>query len=77
MAETKVDGLLTTASAGAIDELVTLVCTLSPESRHTVRGSLTLLSLMEGLPGMPDPAPTRQTVESILDRLERNEDADA
>ena len=72
-----VAGLLTTAPAGAIDELVALVCTLSPESRHTVRGNLTVLSLMAGLPGMPDPVPTRQTVESILERLERGADADA
>ena len=72
-----VAGLLTAAPAGAIDELVALVGTLSPEARHTVRGSLTVLSLMDGVPSMPDPLPTRQTVESILERLERNEDADA
>jgi hypothetical protein len=65
-----VAGLLTTATKADVDEMVTAVRTLSPESRHAVRSGLTVLSLMDGLAGMPDPAPVRHTIASALERLE-------
>ena len=43
---------------------------LDPEHRHAVRGNLSLLSLLDAVPGMPDPAPHRARVAELLTQLE-------
>lgn len=66
-----VAGLLASAGPDDLENLLSLVNGLSPESRHSVRSSLTLLSLMEPHAGMPDPAPFREEVTHLLARIER------
>ena len=44
---------------------------LGPEFRHAVRSNLTILSLMERHPGMPDPEPHRARIAAWLRRIER------
>lgn len=63
-------GVLTTASAADLAELETMYLRLRAELRHTVRSNLTLLSLIEPRPGMPDPRPRRSDVAALLGRLE-------
>ncbi len=41
----------------------------SAELRHQVRSNLSILSLLEARPGMPDPAPP-PAVDGLLRRLE-------
>ena len=65
-----VAGILGTATAADLDEMVSVTRSLSPESRHVVRSALTVLSLMEARLGMPDPAPIRHQVTRLLARLE-------
>lgn len=69
-----VAGLLTTATAHDLDELIDVVRDISTESRHTLRSGLTVLSLMESRPGMPNPAATREQVMRLLARLEDVDD---
>jgi hypothetical protein len=64
-----VAGLLRHAAAADLDEFVTVVCALSRESRYTIQSNLTVLSLMDGRPGMPDPAPAREQIRLALARL--------
>lgn len=68
-----VAGLLSVSRASDLDDFVEVVRTLSAESRHAVRSSLTVLSLMEGRPGMPDPRPVRVDITRLLDRIEEAE----
>lgn len=63
-------GLLTVATRADLDELEAAHRRLRPELRHVVRSNLTLLSLMEPRPGMPDPGPRRADVAALLRRLE-------
>lgn len=65
-----VAGLLTAASPSDLDEMVARAGGLRSESRHTVRSSLTLLSLIEPRDGMPDPSPLRAQVAQLLARIE-------
>lgn len=65
-----VAGLLATAGSGDLDELVSVTRRLSKESRHAVRSGLTMLSLMESRPGMPNPVPFRHQVTRLLARIE-------
>ena len=65
-----VAGILSTATATDLDEMVSMTCSLSQESRHAVRSALTVLSLMEARPGMPNPAPFRRQLTRLLARIE-------
>jgi hypothetical protein len=50
-----------------------VVCKLSAlpeETKQIVRQNLTLLSVLEPVPGMPDPRPHREAVAHLLARLE-------
>jgi hypothetical protein len=49
---------------------------LRPELRYAIRSNLTVLSLMQGLDGMPDPRENRARVAALLRRLEILEGAD-
>ena len=66
-------GLLTMAGAADLDELATAYLALSAELRHAVRSNLTLLSLLDPRPGLPDPGPWRAGVAALLRRLERED----
>ena len=65
--------LLTLARAEDLDELESMYRRLSPEMRYAVRSNLSLLSLMEAHPGMPDPTSHRPLIARLLGRLERGE----
>jgi hypothetical protein len=65
-----VAGLLSISRAADLDELIAVIRTLSAESRHTIQSSLTVLSLMEGRPGMPDPSCNRVDVTRLLARIQ-------
>jgi hypothetical protein len=65
-----VAGLLATATATDLTELVALTHSLSAESRYEISSNLTILSLMEPRPGMPDPIASRQAVTELLARIE-------
>jgi hypothetical protein len=65
-----VAGLLALADAADLDEFVTLAVGLGPEDRHAVVSALTVLSLMDRRPGMPDPSPVRRAIADLLDRLD-------
>jgi len=64
-------GVLMTATPADLDEVEAMFLGLSPELRHVVCSNLTILSLLEGRPGMPDPGPRRGDVAALLRRLER------
>ena len=66
-------GLLMTAMPEDLDELDTAYRRLRPELRHVVVSNLTILSLLEARPGMPDPGPRRGDVAALLRRLEHGE----
>jgi hypothetical protein len=63
--------LLTLAGEDDLTEIDETYVQLAPELRHAVRSNLTLLSLMEPRPGMPDPEPHRARIAALLRRLER------
>jgi hypothetical protein len=63
-------GLLHAMSDRDQDELEQIYRSLSPELRHVVRSNLSILALIEGRAGMPDPRPHRETVARLLVRLE-------
>jgi hypothetical protein len=65
-----VAGMLAVATDGDLAELVEIARGLSREAQHAIYSSLTLLSLMEGRPGMPDPTAFRHQVAQLLRRLE-------
>ncbi len=69
-----VAGLLAVASGNDLREFVQVSRGLSGESRHAICSSLTLLSLLEGRPGMPDPAPFRHQIQRLLSSLEEQGD---
>ncbi len=56
-------------SPAAVDELVALIDGLPADARHTVASNLTLLSLLERRPGMPDPVAGRSAVRALLERV--------
>ncbi len=66
-------GLMVTASAADLDELVASYRGLRPELRHAVRSNLTVLSLLDARAGMPDPRPRRAAIAEVLRRLEESE----
>jgi hypothetical protein len=63
-------GLLATSGPADLDELVAGARRLRPELQHTVRSSLTILSLIAPCAGMPDPRPRRSEIAALLARLE-------
>lgn len=65
-----VAGLLMAAEPPDLDEMVEVSRRLSAESRYAVRSALTMLSLMERHPGMPDPTAVRDRVRRLLVRME-------
>ena len=65
-----VAGLIAVARPVDLEEVVTVATTLGAEARHAIRSSLTVLSLMDGRPAMPDPKPMRQTVQRLLTQIE-------
>jgi hypothetical protein len=68
-----VAGLLIVAPGSELDEAVAVARGLSAESRHAVRSSLTVLSLMSVRPGMPDPVPVRDRVRRLLGAMEASD----
>lgn len=66
-------GLLITAGPADVEELGVIYRGLRPELRHVVRSNLTVLSLLDARPAMPDPRPRRGIVADVLRRLERAE----
>jgi len=64
-------GLLALASADDLEELTHEYGALSKESRFAIRSNLTILSLMNPLPQMPDPHAHRDRVAALLRRFER------
>jgi hypothetical protein len=63
-------GVLMTSTDDDIVELEQAYRTLRPELRHSILSNLTLLSLLEGRNGMPDPGPWRERVSALIRRLE-------
>ncbi len=66
-------GLLTVADPADLADLERAYGRLRPELQHTVRSSLTILSLLAPRAGMPDPRPRREDVAALLRRLEAAE----
>jgi len=52
------------------DQLERAYSGLSIELRHQVQSNLSILSLLDARPGMPDPRPGRLVVDALLRRLE-------
>ena len=63
-------GVILLAREEDIQEMLLLLRTLPGELRHSVRSNLTLLSLMEPVPGMPDPQPHRRRIVDLLRTIE-------
>lgn len=64
-------GLLILSDEEQISEIEELCSALSDELRHSLRSNLTVLSLLQARPGMPDPEPQRARIAALLRRLER------
>ena len=65
-----VAGLLVTMTPADLDRLERGYRGLPAELRHQVRSNLSILSLLDARPGMPDPRRQRPTVDALLRRLE-------
>lgn len=65
-----VAGLLAHMSDEEVAHAITLIQSLAPELVHSVRSNLTILSLLESRPSMPDPRLVRGGVARLLDQLE-------
>jgi len=65
-----VAGLLASMTPADLDQLERGYLGLSTELRHQVRSNLSILSLLDARPGMPDPRSQRAVVEALLRRLE-------
>lgn len=66
-------GILMNADEDDVAQLAEAYASLPDELRHSVRGNLTLLSLLQPVPGMPDPLGQRARVHDLLCRLEAAE----
>ena len=64
-----VAGLLASMTPADLDQLERRYLDLSTELRHQVRSNLSILSLLDARPGMPDPRPRRPVVDALLHRL--------
>lgn len=62
-------GMLLVARDADLVELVDLHRTLPADMKDAVVSNLTVLSLMAGVPQMPDPARHREIVARLLERL--------
>lgn len=65
-----VAGLLASMTPADLDQLERTYAKLSAELRHQVRSNLSILSLLDARPGMPDPHAQRAVVDALLRRLE-------
>jgi hypothetical protein len=65
-----VAGLLAGMTPADLDPLERGYLGLPAELRHQVRSNLSILSLLDARPGMPDPRPQRLAVDALLRRLE-------
>ncbi len=65
-----VAGLLTTMMPADLDQLERAYLRLPTELRHQVRSNLSILSLLDARPGMPDPHLHRPAIDALLRRLE-------
>jgi hypothetical protein len=66
-------GLLASASEADIDEVEETFRELPADLQYHVCANLSVLALLEPVPGMPDPRDYRQTVAQLLGRLDRGE----
>jgi hypothetical protein len=75
----EVPNLLETGAASTLvvsqDVDIGIPANLPADLRHGVRSNLTLLSLVETRPQMPDPEPERARVARLLGRLEAVEES--
>ncbi len=69
-----VAGLLVTATDADLDDVVSRAHGLSADSHHAIVSSLTVLSLIEARPGMPDPTPLRAAVRQLIARIEARDE---
>jgi len=65
-----VAGLLAAMMPSDFDELERGYLGLPIELRHQVRSNLSILSLLDARPGMPDPRAQRSVVDALVRRLE-------
>jgi hypothetical protein len=65
-----VAALLATMTPSDLAELERRYRDLPSDLRHQIRSNLSILSLIEARPGMPDPRPQRPVVDALLHRLE-------
>jgi len=65
-----VAGLLAAMAPADFEQFERGYLGLSSELRHQVRSNLSILSLLDARPGMPDPRPQRPIVDALLRRLE-------
>lgn len=70
-----VAGLLLHADEAEVEEVVQGYARLDEELRYAIRSNLIVLSLLDGLPDMPDPRPLRGRVRGLIERLDREEGA--
>ncbi len=66
-------GLLVVMRKSDFEELEEQFAELPAELRYAVRSNLTVLSLMQGMDGMPDPKDQRARIAELLARLEELE----
>lgn len=66
-------GLILTSDVGDLDEVAQIYAALSDELRHSALSNLTLLSLLQPHPHMPDPRLHRQRVADLLQLLQATE----
>jgi CheY-like chemotaxis protein len=66
-------GLLVVMHDTDLEELEEVYADLLAELRYAVRSNLTVLSLMQGVDGMPDPQPQRARIAAVLARFEELE----
>jgi hypothetical protein len=58
------------ANDGDVEEFVRQARALPPESLHSVRSNLTVLSLLSPISSMPNPVPQRERIAMLLTALE-------
>jgi hypothetical protein len=68
-------GMLQTVAKSDTEEFLRLCRRLPKDLRAAVVSNLSILSLMEPHPGMPDPGPLRRQVAGLLERLQGEQDA--
>lgn len=68
-------GLLQTAANSELEDFLRLCARLPKDLCTLVQSNLSILSLMEPHPGMPDPEPVRRQIASLLQRLQRDQNA--